>query len=212
MRTLLTAETGYAAASFPKSPSDDLIPPRGSIVVLTSEDRSPRCSVILRLIRLGLAVTMFTFAWRAFGQNFPGAEEAALLKSQEDFVRQLKPGDTNAPLLLLDSFEGPIRTFSVRKSGKTSASSSNGISRSTEWDRPPITSTNLQILMAAINGLPASEEHTIPLRRQLHILALRTNEWCHLVYDSDNFPKEVRGVLLIIGPPFSKLGAKAVQK
>ena len=159
---------------------------------------SGRCAWVFAQILMSCCV-----AQPACSQSIPGSLEATLVQAQKSLGDRFRSGDTNVPLLRLDSFQGPIRSCSIERSGKIISSSSNGISNSTDWNRPALTTTNLQRLVEVMNGLSSAPKGSIPLRRQIHLSGMRSNEWFYFVYDADNLPNAMHGILEIIGPPYA---------
>ncbi len=137
-------------------------------------------------------------------QAYPGMWESNVIRNHEILIQRFKAGETNLPLLRLSTLQGPLWTCVVQKSGKSISAESNGISNSTDWGRPPLSATNLQRLVEAMNVLPAKNESSIPLKRQIHVSGMRSNDWFHFVYDVDDLPIEVYAVFEIVGHPFPK--------
>ncbi len=158
-------------------------------------------------LSLAAIVMMFGFGQVACAQEVPGMRESEIVRYHENLAQRFKAGDTNLPLVRLNSFRWPLSTCSIDKSGIPLVFSSNGISNQLGRPGPAITGTNFEMLVKAINSLPSPSAAEIPLRRQLHISGSRSNGWFHYVYDLDNLPNEVRRLLVMLDPPFRGLGA-----
>ncbi len=156
-------------------------------------------------IQRRIVLALYAITLTVSGQTIPGQIESNLVHYHENLPSRFKAGDTNVPLLRVDSLKGPVCTCNIEKNGRVITSGSNGISNWTDWNRPLLTATNLQALNEAINRLPPSTTGTIPLRRQIHVSGIRSNECFHAVYDVDDLPGEVCKVLKIIGAPFSAM-------
>src|SRR5947208_9506544 len=87
-------------------------------------------------------------------QNIPGLMETNSIRFHESLCNRFHAGDTNVPLLRLDSFEGPLKGGSVTKAGKLSSGWYNGISNPGSWRT--LTTTNLMLLVEAMDALPPS--------------------------------------------------------
>ncbi len=106
-------------------------------------------------------------AGRAWGQDIPGLLETNVIRLHENLSTRFKAGDTNVPLLRIDSFGSTIDFCSVDRSGKVITGFCNRVSNSTDWNKPPLNATNLTMLIQAMNTLPASAKESLPLHRQV---------------------------------------------
>ncbi len=144
----------------------------------------------------------FCLVWASVtAQNIPGLMESNSISFHESLCARYRAGDTNLPLLRLDSFEGPLKGGSVTKDGKLASGWYNGISNPSSWRT--LNNTNLTLLKEALEALPASNTNVLALRRQVHISGARSNGYYHSVYDLNDCPKEVRRLFELFGWPFS---------
>jgi hypothetical protein len=148
----------------------------------------------------GVLAILYCLALCASGQDTPGSFETNIIQWHESLANRFKAGETNVPLLRVDSLEWPICGGSVDEHGKVTAGSYNRISNASSSH--VLNSTNLMMLVKTINTLPASAKEPIPLHRQIHASGVRSNQCFHFVYDTENLPKEVEKLYKILGPPF----------
>jgi WD40 repeat protein len=144
-------------------------------------------------MRILTTTILFSIVASCFGSNLP--EELA----QSD--RFFGSSGTNAPLLELDWFSGPssIEYCRVSQSGNVS-SARNVINWAIQGGhRAQLDQTNLELLAAAMNSLPAPANQTLSKERLLVVRGLRTNQWFEFTYDRANVPKEVERVYEITG-------------
>jgi len=123
------------------------------------------------------------------------------IKESDRFGAFTRSGDTNAPLLAMDWFSGPriIEFCRVSQSGKVSSARNviNWAIQGGHWAQ--LDQTNLAFLTNAINSLPSPVSGNLPKERILAVRGFRTYQWCELVYDRQNIPKEVEKLYEITG-------------
>jgi hypothetical protein len=127
----------------------------------------------------------------AQGQDIPGDEETNTIRFHDELRTRFAAGNTNVPLLRMDSFAGAIHTCSVDKTGKITTYFFNRFQNSS-GSGSSLNGTNLDLLIHLINNLPASRTNDIPLFHQLHVSGICSNQFVHHVYDLMDVPKEVR--------------------
>jgi hypothetical protein len=137
---------------------------------------------------------------RSPSQYIPGLEETNTIHFHEMLSTRFKAGDTNVPILRMDSFRGGASYFcSVEASGKIFSGFSGPVSNSTDWNRSPLTGTNISNVIAILVKLPTSPTEPIPLNKQMHVSGVRSNQYFHFVYDNQKPPAEVRDLCRILG-------------
>lgn len=159
---------------------------------------SNKPSCCLRL--MGMALCFGSLEISLLAQNIPGRLETNSINFHEDLCKRFKAGDTNVPLLKLDSFEGPLKGGSLSREGKIASGWYNGISNPGSWRS--LDKTNLVLVIKAIDALPPAHNEPLPLKRQLHISGIRSNQCFHAIYDLNECPKEVGKLLDLFGWPF----------
>ena len=141
---------------------------------------------------------LLMLALRALGQTVPGSIETNTIKFHEALAARFKSGETNLPLVLVDSLGPTLYFWSVERTGAVIAGFYNGVSNA-GGNRPPLSPTNLQAVAETLNRLPASAVQSLPLKKQLHISGIRSNGWFHVVYDLDNPPEEAERLSRLVG-------------
>jgi hypothetical protein len=141
----------------------------------------------------------------ALGQNIPSWMQTNAVQAHETLNSQFKSGDTNVPLLRLDVFQGMPQTGFARKDGRLFSYAEGSISNH-GWSRT-LGATDLARLIEVINALPPSSKEPIPLDSQIHISGVRSNQWFHVVYDINTYPKEAAEICRTFGAPFDRHSA-----
>jgi hypothetical protein len=154
-----------------------------------------------RLALFGAVLFLGIFLRTVAAQTIPGMLETNSIKFHEDLCARFKAADTNVPLLVLDSFEGPLKNGSVSREGKLRSGWYNGISNPAHWDT--LTTNRLALLVQAMDALPTSCTNSLPLKRQAHVSGIRSNGCFHFVYDLGDCPKEVKNLFDLFGWPFA---------
>ena len=125
------------------------------------------------------------------------------VESHESLTQKFKAGDTNLPLLKISSVHGYLVGCSVDKSNRVSYGSYHpGFHNSTHWGEEPLSENNRRLMNECLNRLPASTNAAIPLMKQFHISGVRSNQWFHVVYRTDNLPPQVDKLHQVINAPF----------
>jgi hypothetical protein len=137
----------------------------------------------------------------ALGQNIPSLMQTNAMRAHEKLYSQFKSGETNVPLLRLDVFQGMPETGFASKDGRL-FSYAEGSMSNVGWSRT-LAPADLARLIEVINALPPSSKETIPLDSQIHISGLRSNQWCHFVYDINACPGEIAEICRTFGAPFN---------
>jgi hypothetical protein len=138
----------------------------------------------------------------ARSQSIPGVLETNLIKYHETLSAHFRAGETNLPLLRMDSFEPPVCACEIERSGKLTVHGSSAFSHWTDSKRPPLSGTNLLLLLQVVNALPPSAAGPIPLKQQVHVSGMRSNQWFHGVYNAQRLPSDIVMLYKLIGPPF----------
>ena len=147
---------------------------------------------------MAFAAMALCVASAANGQTEWGALVTNRLNYIEDLGNKFKGGDTNLPLLRLDSF-APLQSRVVDKSGIYAYGWYNGISSTSNHGGDVLDATNLLSLAEILNTLPPSAPGPVPILRQLVVSGIRSNQWFRLMYSLDNLPEEVRKIEEILG-------------
>ena len=185
----------------------DLHIPRKQRLLLARPFRlAPHClKAALDRSKRVAALGVLASALAASGQTIPGLLESNIVWFHKNLSKRVEAGESGVPLLRLDSFSGPIYSCYIEKSGKLVTSGSNGLSNWTDWNRPPLGTTNLQILCQIMDAIPPSTGEAIPLHRQIHISGVHSNRCFYAVFDLEAPPHELRRLFEVIGAPFSTL-------
>ncbi|HEY5041688.1 MAG TPA: WD40 repeat domain-containing protein [Verrucomicrobiae bacterium] len=145
------------------------------------------------------AICLFENFQSAFAQGFN--DSAYDLIQQDRFGTQFQNGDTNAPLLAIDWFNGPRIDYfcQVSRSGNVSSARNviNWAIQGGHWAQ--LDRTNLDLLIATINALPPPPKVSPPQERWLVVRGIRKNQWFKNIYDRADFPKEVETLFQITG-------------
>jgi hypothetical protein len=134
---------------------------------------------------------------RAQGQDIPGLAETNTIRFHEELRTRFAAGDTNVPLLRMDSFAGGHYGCSVDKTGTVRTFFTDRFQNSRSGSS--LNGTNLDLLIRLIHKLPASRAGDIPLYQQLHVSGICSNQFVHHVYDLMDLPKEVRRLYEVTG-------------
>jgi hypothetical protein len=151
---------------------------------------------------LGVFLALHCWGIGVSGQNIPSWMQTNAVRAHDKLYSQFKSGDTNVPLLRVDVFKGMPQTGIAHRDGRLfsyqeGSVSNYGFSRT-------LGPTNLAHLIEVMNALPPSSKESIPLDNQIHISGMRGNQWFHVTYDIDAYPKEVAEICKIFGPPFTR--------
>jgi hypothetical protein len=149
-------------------------------------------------------IIIFVVCWRA---NFQTAlaqsfnDSAYDLVQQDRFGTQFQSGDTNAPLLAMDWFDGPRIDYfcKVSRSGHVGSARNviNWAIQGGHWGQ--LDQTNLELIIATISTLPPPPKSLPPKERWLVVRGIRKNQWFNNIYDRADVPSEVETLFQIAG-------------
>jgi hypothetical protein len=134
----------------------------------------------------------------AEGQSLVWAHPSDIIAIHEKLARDFNSGNTNTFAILYvdwfshmgvpDSEVYKVHFFMLRASGLAAVGES---SMSNHAETHTLSTTNLQLLAAALAKLPERSTGTLPFERQILVSGIRSNKWFHAVYDRAKMPKEL---------------------
>lgn len=161
-----------------------------------------KCLAFRVLLASATISGFFCFCPESSAQEIPGMLETNAIKYHERLQTLFKAGETNVPLLVIDSFAGGIHHCTLNSTGKIISSFSGRAANVTDWNHPPLSRTNLDALISVLNRLPVPGAEEVPLYSQIHVSGIRSNEFIHYVYNVQHPPRELKHLCGIIGAHF----------